>query len=98
MGKGAKVTPIGGKVESKNDKIGFDDKLAYEPYTDDLEVGTAFNRVDGFMNDVEEDEAFMKSRVKYGLLSSFLCLLGIFLVFFSRAEIVSKSPYSSTLQ
>jgi hypothetical protein len=96
MGKGK--AKVGAMVEhTKGIKGGkgfqperYDDRLPYEPYTDDLELGTAFNRVDGFMTDLKEDEAFMRTRVKYGLISLFLCLLGIFLVFFARAEVISK--------
>lgn len=94
MTKGSKVNPHSNpknvKVTPKFDNFEYEEKLPYEPYKDDLEVGTAFNRVDGFMTDVQEDEVFMKIRVKYGLLSFFLCILGIFLVFFARAEVVSK--------
>lgn len=98
MGKAAKVgvksehakeSKVSAKGEGSKDD-NFVDRLPYEPYTDDLELGTAFNRVDGFMTDLKEDEEFMRARVKYGLLSLFLCLLGIFLVFFARAEVISK--------
>lgn len=70
-----KVIPHKDPITGEEEKI-----IPYSEYVDDLEVGVVFNRIDNFMNDLEEDDRFMRIRVACTLFSGIFCLLGIFLI------------------
>eukprot|EP00602_Paraphysomonas_sp_CaronLab_P002485 CAMPEP_0185037146 /NCGR_PEP_ID=MMETSP1103-20130426/31127_1 /TAXON_ID=36769 /ORGANISM="Paraphysomonas bandaiensis, Strain Caron Lab Isolate" /LENGTH=250 /DNA_ID=CAMNT_0027574977 /DNA_START=1 /DNA_END=753 /DNA_ORIENTATION=- len=78
------VTPLKPPTLTEDEKDGS--KLPYEEYQDDLEVGAIFSRLDHYVVDIRHDEAHMKFRVVLTLFSWITCLIGTFLILFSRAE------------
>lgn len=75
-----KVIPQKDPITGEEEKI-----IPYSEYVDDLEVGVVFNRVDAFMNDLDEDDKFTRIRVACSLFSGILCLLGIYLILLGGA-------------
>jgi hypothetical protein len=61
-------------------------EIAYEKYTDDLEYGTVFTKLDAYMVDLRDDEKHMKFRIGCSFFSWFTCAVGIFVILYSTAS------------
>lgn len=61
-------------------------EIAYEAYTDDLEYGITFTKLDSYLVDLRDDEKHMKFRIGCSFFSWFTCAVGIFVILFSTAS------------
>jgi hypothetical protein len=91
MSKIKQVQVQSSQLSSSQSLIPIDPSVKYHPYLDEVEMGAVFHKIDGMVDDSEEDWKFTRFLIPFTLFSWIAACLGIFLIFFGGAYTIAFS-------